>query len=43
MGRAYGKNGEKVKFIQVRRVWSGKMKEISHVEDLGVGDRIILK
>jgi hypothetical protein len=43
MGRARGKNGEKEKCIQVQSCGVGKLKERGHVEDLGVGDRIILK
>ena len=43
MGRARSKNGEKEKCIHVRSMWCGKLKERGHVEDLGVGDRIILK
>ena len=43
MGRACGKNGGKEKYIQVRSTWCGELKERDHVEDLGVGHRIILK
>jgi len=43
MGRACNKKGGKKKCIQVRGKCCGILKERGHVEDLGVGDSIILK